>query len=610
MQKKHLRLLLVSTVFLFVVIFGCAKKQSVDYVFWGNGVDKLNKSMTDKFWQKTRHRSNLTDAYTRLGGFYQKQGKHRKAIAEFIKAIKTKTADAGVYNSLAMSYDALKKYKFAEMAYKDAIALAPEQPYLYNNYGCSSLLRGDIQAAIALFEKAASLDAESRRIKNNLALAIHRGNKNEILNKDNQKTTQLPGLHVTERIPADNAKLTEEIDSADLVGPVSPDEVIEAVKVAAVSRPIMENIDEPAKEVTLIKPARIQPDVEEIPAVKVLGESVTEATVVKNVQDEKERAEIQPVMVENVVIEPAEVVEEVQIESPPPAEFVETSIDETVLAENAPVHVAVDDSEKTTTIAATSSDDEDNWYNDLLVYALTSLGLRSDEETVNVAPSIESDKPAVVATTTKLTDDDTVSVENRVQKQEKVIEKSIVDTPPNTVIHINPLQLADSIKDDIAPKLYMPIAEAIVPTLSKAASVKTKVVAATDTDHKQDVQTRQKVAIEVSNGNGVTGMATRSAAYFKKQGQNVRRITNAKNFGFKDSIVFYREGYLREAYKIALMVPGYQKMKRVESLGRSEITIKLLLGKDMAPLQFPESMAGMSRKKISTYRDTVALLSR
>ena len=173
---------------------GCANRQTTDYAFWGNG-DPGNMSRTDKFWQQTRPRSNLVDAYKRLGGLYQKQGKHRKAIAEFQKAIKAKPDDVSAYNSLAISYDALKEYRLSEMAYKDAIALAPEQSYLYNNYGCSSMLRGDRAAAVALFEKAASLDSNKIRIKNNLSMASYGVNKNT--DKKEETVTPAPGWNQT-----------------------------------------------------------------------------------------------------------------------------------------------------------------------------------------------------------------------------------------------------------------------------------------------------------------------------------------------------------------------------------------------------------------------------
>ena len=85
-------------------------------------------------------------------------------------------------------------------------------------------------------------------------------------------------------------------------------------------------------------------------------------------------------------------------------------------------------------------------------------------------------------------------------------------------------------------------------------------------------------------------------------------ITNAKHFDFKGSVIFYREGYLQDAYKIALMVPGYQEMKQVGSLGRPEVSVKLLLGQDMAILHFPEIMAGFSPEQIPNYDQTVTMV--
>lgn len=100
-----------------------------------------------------------------------------------------------------------------------------------------------------------------------------------------------------------------------------------------------------------------------------------------------------------------------------------------------------------------------------------------------------------------------------------------------------------------------------------------------------------KDAVEVSNGNGVTGMAGRSADYFRAWGFNIRRITNAKHFQFNDSMIFYREGYLQVAKEIASVIPGLQNMKKVDSLERASIGVRILLGKDLVNMQFPEGYA-------------------
>lgn len=98
-------------------------------------------------------------------------------------------------------------------------------------------------------------------------------------------------------------------------------------------------------------------------------------------------------------------------------------------------------------------------------------------------------------------------------------------------------------------------------------------------------------AVEVSNGNGVTGMARKSAAYFRAHDFNVRRITNAKHFRFVDSVIFYREGYLQVAKKLAMVIPGLQEMEKVESLGRASIGVRILLGTDLVAMQFPGGYA-------------------
>jgi hypothetical protein len=96
--------------------------------------------------------------------------------------------------------------------------------------------------------------------------------------------------------------------------------------------------------------------------------------------------------------------------------------------------------------------------------------------------------------------------------------------------------------------------------------------------------------IEVSNGNGVTGMAGKSADYFRRLGFSVGRITNAKDFRFHDSIIFYEEGYLQVAKQLAEVTPGVQMIEKVDSLGGRSIGVKILLGKDLANTQFPDKL--------------------
>ncbi len=109
--------------------------------------------------------------------------------------------------------------------------------------------------------------------------------------------------------------------------------------------------------------------------------------------------------------------------------------------------------------------------------------------------------------------------------------------------------------------------------------------------HTQPAADYSNSAIEVSNGNGVAGMAGKSADFFRTYGFTIRRITNAKHFHFNNSVIFYREGYLQVAKELARVIPGAQNMKKVDSLGRSFVGIRILLGKDLVKVQFPEGYA-------------------
>jgi len=89
------------------------------------------------------------------------------------------------------------------------------------------------------------------------------------------------------------------------------------------------------------------------------------------------------------------------------------------------------------------------------------------------------------------------------------------------------------------------------------------------------------VGVEVSNGNGTDRMAARVGQYLQTKGHSVLRVCNADHFNYPETIIFYRRGYLRDAYQIAKQIPGYQNMKSVEALGTEGLKIRILIGKDL-----------------------------
>ncbi len=89
------------------------------------------------------------------------------------------------------------------------------------------------------------------------------------------------------------------------------------------------------------------------------------------------------------------------------------------------------------------------------------------------------------------------------------------------------------------------------------------------------------LGIEISNGNGVNGMARRVGNYLKNNGLSVIRLTNAEHFGHSETVVFYTAGLFQEAYRVAMELPGYQEMREVDGFDRSNVGIRVLIGKDI-----------------------------
>lgn len=88
-------------------------------------------------------------------------------------------------------------------------------------------------------------------------------------------------------------------------------------------------------------------------------------------------------------------------------------------------------------------------------------------------------------------------------------------------------------------------------------------------------------SIEVSNGNGVTGMARKVAGFLEGEGYSRARLTNQKPFQVASSQVQYRSGYREQAQSLVLTLPGQPGIAQADDL-RGDISIRVVLGKDLA----------------------------
>jgi tetratricopeptide (TPR) repeat protein len=89
-----------------------------------------------------------------------------------------------------------------------------------------------------------------------------------------------------------------------------------------------------------------------------------------------------------------------------------------------------------------------------------------------------------------------------------------------------------------------------------------------------------RVGVEVSNGNGIRGMAKRVATALRSQGISVTRVSNRKPFDHPRTEIEYRKGFLTSAHEIGVRLPSPPSFIESESL-RSGIGVRLVLGKDV-----------------------------
>lgn len=86
--------------------------------------------------------------------------------------------------------------------------------------------------------------------------------------------------------------------------------------------------------------------------------------------------------------------------------------------------------------------------------------------------------------------------------------------------------------------------------------------------------------VEVSNGNGIRGLAARVARYFYGEGVSQARLTNQKPFTERHTRIEYRPGSAAEAARINRLLPRTVPVMASRQL-RSDIRVRLVLGHDL-----------------------------
>lgn len=102
-----------------------------------------------------------------------------------------------------------------------------------------------------------------------------------------------------------------------------------------------------------------------------------------------------------------------------------------------------------------------------------------------------------------------------------------------------------------------------------------------------------RLHLEVSNGNGVTGLARKVAYFLHDSGYANARLTNRKPFTVQTTQIQYRYGHQEDAEHLRSSLPGNTGMVPSSNL-RADINLRVVLGRDM--LQHTAYFDGNSQK--------------
>ncbi|WLI87758.1 tetratricopeptide repeat protein [Massilia sp. R2A-15] len=86
--------------------------------------------------------------------------------------------------------------------------------------------------------------------------------------------------------------------------------------------------------------------------------------------------------------------------------------------------------------------------------------------------------------------------------------------------------------------------------------------------------------LEISNGNGVPGLAQSLRDTLRPDGAPTPRLTNMKTFTQRDTAIQYRPGFREAARLLSLRIPTRPRLFRDDDLATA-VDVRLVLGKDM-----------------------------
>jgi tetratricopeptide (TPR) repeat protein len=617
-----------SALILIVLVLGCYQKISDGgNPNFANQTDQrttFSEKDLDKFGSSIKIIDGEAESHYKMALYFQRRKKHKFAIEELKEAIQLNPLFTKAYNAMGVSYDKLGNHSQAVGCYRSALKLDPRLDYVHNNLGYSYLLKNELDAAIVAFQKAIELNDNNKRYHNNLGLAY--------VMKD-QYDKAYDQFRIVEGDSGAKEKLTKLLDKLGKEksdhyfakhSNSDPNREKSESKTPVVIKPKIN--DEGTKSLIKTDGSDQKPKDQEIKDEKF---SLSNKKVFLNTDKDVPRFDEtgiskgysgdalakNPEIADPKKVKSFESIEkrahrELQTESEPSdepfhSEFIEENTAESDLAamDANPIKIITAESQNPSTLSEKPTAETKTE-----IKETKESSVSSDPtyyiSTVELVPDPVSEKnisaESVKAKTSSYEDASRVqsTFEPKVIEVEEPYYQDGKETAP-----VTPAGSKEAKEDLIGsdktvlekkqPSVYAEVASTITSTDKKidgktiqgkrSQSNESLNLAAKKKDLKENSKsedTNVEIEIEVANGNGVNGAATRFGTYLKSKGFKVAKVTNANSFDHASTKVFYYNGDKKNVYKFLKQIPFVLDQQSIIELKNLKNCIKIIIGKD------------------------------
>lgn len=621
-----------------IFMMSCSSVRSI--LGWPNSDDSRATEIS-RFLSNVRPQQGNPDSHYLLACYYEERGRHKEAIEEFKKVLLIDPNYVRAYNGMGVSFDMLGDFSRAIEHYNYALKLNPTVDYVYNNLGYSYLLKGNIDEAIVALKKAIDLNDKDKRFHNNLGLAYGEkgefhlalvefkiGNDEATAHYDMAQIYFKKGLFDEARNHYGTAlKLNPSLTivrtglrAADALvrifepipGKVEPKQLIVSGQPKDMAKTENLNVAKQSPTMEMESMEGINNNQSHLPSIQISKEEMTvfnqqaklkEVSSSYNISKEDKKLVIDIEKVKKVAevreIKKQETVKEKTMESPPVAQTNLSAPEKVNLSTVRPegpgllkVHPepriatlpskaglgAVERVKRAKEIVDVSLEDK----KDSIIYNIVADGKIADYDVFKL------DSPSrLVLDIWKIGNHypktgiwlenffiKVVRIGHYPDKLRFVFVSLNPQLPPYQVNRVDEKLMVSfgNIPQPKEPKVY--VKETRSPE-KETPSVSTKIPLETSRNG--------KIAIEISNGNGVNKMARTVGDYLKGRGFRVTRLTNANYFNYADTKIFYQKEYNDAADHVAEQLPVFQSKEETENFDLASIKIKILIGKDLVP---------------------------